>query len=91
MNEEIEDWDEEFGFSTDDNSSNPIDSEKPIGSRIVGISADRFVASKDSEWDDDFAFESETPEVFSAKPTLLPITSTPTKVCFLTSPRKTTN
>jgi hypothetical protein len=24
--------------------------------RIVGISADRFVASKDSEWDDDFAF-----------------------------------
>lgn len=47
------DWDEEFGFSIEDDSSNSVD-DKTTAARIVGITAERFVSTKETNWDDDF-------------------------------------
>lgn len=70
--EDVEDWDEEFGFSEDLESASGTegednDSQRSNGregepkNRIVGITADRFVATEDNEWDDDFDFEDAPP------------------------------
>lgn len=71
--DDVEDWDEEFGFSEDLESASGTegddnDSQRSNGregepkNRIVGITADRFVATEDNEWDDDFDFEGGPPQ-----------------------------
>ena len=55
---DVEDWDEEFGFSAgeDDSASLGLGA-GPSANRIIGICAERFVANQDNKWDDDFAFD----------------------------------
>jgi hypothetical protein len=54
---EVEDWDEEFGFSAEDDSAASLSLGPAPANRIVGICAERFVANQENKWDDDFAFD----------------------------------
>ena len=57
MDFDVEDWDDEFGF-TDDDSGSVVSSLPAAPNRIVGICAEKFVDSNpENKWDDDFAFD----------------------------------
>ena len=54
---DIEDWDDEFGF-TDDDSGSGKGPATATTNRIIGICAEKFVDSNpENKWDDDFAFD----------------------------------
>jgi hypothetical protein len=63
--DDIEDWDEEFGFSPD--AFSPFDANAGHeANRIVGITAERFVETPENTWDDAFELEA-TEEIFLHK------------------------
>lgn len=63
---EDEDWDEDFGYFDATLKFGNLSS-TGRGSRIVGITADRFVPNAESEWDNDFDIIQDQQRVFFSK------------------------
>ena len=63
-----EDWDEEFGYFDATLKFGTTNSTIGRTSRIVGITADRFVPNAETEWDNDFDLVQENSNIFFSKP-----------------------
>ena len=70
--EDVDDWDVEFGFADDaaftDDDSNVDEADKLISSRIIGITADRLdPLLKETDWGDDFELGDANNSLFASK------------------------